>query len=92
LFYEILSNDDVHLQVDPGFLIPCLEEVVITVRSPLNAEQKMSTLESLLKYGKNLRTMVIKILQMKSSHSSADDFFDEICRLRYMNHGIVRIE
>nr|ACU19581.1 unknown [Glycine max] len=78
--------------VDPGFLIPCLEEVVITVRSPLNAEQKMSTLESLLKYGKNLRTMVIKIFQMKSSHSSADDFFDEICRLRYMNHGIVRIE
>ncbi|KAH1051902.1 hypothetical protein AAZX31_08G183800 [Glycine max] len=78
--------------VDPGFLIPCLEEVVITVRSPLNAEQKMSTLESLLKYGKKLRTMVIKILQMKSSHSSADDFFDEICRLRYMNHGIVRIE
>ncbi|CAJ1963648.1 unnamed protein product [Sphenostylis stenocarpa] len=78
--------------VDPGFLIPCLEEVVITVRSPLNAEQKMSTLESLLKYGKNLRTMVIKILQMKSSHSSADDFFDEICRFRYMNHRIVRIE
>jgi len=78
--------------VDPGFLIPCLEEVVVTVRSPLNAEQKMSTLESMLKYGKNLRTMVIKILQMKSSHSSADDFFDEICRFRYMNHRIVRIE
>ncbi|TKY71334.1 F-box protein [Spatholobus suberectus] len=78
--------------VDPGFFIPCLEEVVITVRSPLNAEQKMSPLESLLKYGKSLRTMVIKILQMKSSHSSADDFFDEICRLRYMNHEIVRIE
>ncbi|XP_027339510.1 F-box protein At1g10780 [Abrus precatorius] len=78
--------------VDPGFVIPCLEEVVITVRSPLNAEQKMSTLESLLMYGKNLRTMAIKILQMKSSHSSADEFFDEICRLRYMNHEIVRIE
>ncbi|KAK7331626.1 hypothetical protein VNO80_28363 [Phaseolus coccineus] len=78
--------------VDPGFSIPCLEEVVITVRSPLNAEQKMSTLESMLKYGKNLRTMVIKILQMKSTHSSADDFFDEICRFRYMNHRIVRIE
>ncbi|BAT86780.1 hypothetical protein LR48_Vigan09g271300 [Vigna angularis] len=78
--------------VDPGFLIPCLEEVVITVRSPLNAEQKMNTLESMLKYGKNLRTMVIKILQMKSTHNSADDFFDEICRFRYMNHKIVRIE
>ncbi|CAB4298216.1 unnamed protein product [Prunus armeniaca] len=78
--------------VDSGFAIPCLEEVVITVRSPLNAEQKMSTLESLLKYGKNLKAIVIKILQMKSSHSSADDFFDEICRFRYMNRKIVRIE
>ncbi|KAK7359081.1 hypothetical protein VNO77_01027 [Canavalia gladiata] len=78
--------------VDSGFVIPFLEEVVITVRSPLNAEQKMSTLESLLKYGKSLRTMVIKILEMKSCHSSADDFFDEICRFRYLNHNIVRIE
>ncbi|ESW31585.1 hypothetical protein PHAVU_002G250300 [Phaseolus vulgaris] len=78
--------------VDSGFVIPFLEEVVITVRSPLNAEQKMSTLESLLKYGKSLRSMVIKILEMKSCHSSADDFFDEICRFRYMNHNIVRIE
>ncbi|KAF7803639.1 F-box protein [Senna tora] len=78
--------------VDSGFTIPCLEEVVITVRSPLNAEQKMNTLESLLKYGKNMRTMVIKILQMKSSHSSADDFFDEVCRFRYLNHKLVRIE
>ncbi|XVE67355.1 hypothetical protein DITRI_Ditri08aG0154100 [Diplodiscus trichospermus] len=78
--------------VEPGFSIPCLEEVVIQVRSPLNAEQKMNTLESLLKYGKNLKTMVIRILQMKSSHSSTDDFFDEICRLRFMNRKIVRIE
>ncbi|KAJ7968081.1 F-box protein [Quillaja saponaria] len=78
--------------VDSGFVIPCLEEVVITVRSPLNAEQKMGTLESLLKYGKNLKAMVIKILQMKSSHSSTDDFFDEVCRFRYMNQKIIRIE
>nr|WAU86943.1 birch protein [Betula platyphylla] len=79
-------------QVDSGFVIPSLEELVITVRSPLNAEQKMSTLESLLKYGRNLKSMVIKILQMKSNHSSADDFFDEICRFRCMNRKIVRIE
>ncbi|CAJ1938285.1 unnamed protein product [Sphenostylis stenocarpa] len=78
--------------VDSGFVIPFLEEVVITVRSPLNAEQKMSTLESLVKYGKSLRSMVIKILEMKSCHTSADDFFDEICRFRYINHNIVRIE
>lgn len=62
------------------------------MRSPLNAEQKLSTLESFLKYGKNLKLMVIKILQMKSNHSSADDFFDEICRFRYMNRKIVRLE
>ncbi|KAK7399672.1 hypothetical protein VNO78_10860 [Psophocarpus tetragonolobus] len=78
--------------VDSAFVIPFLEEVVITVRSPLNAEQKMSTLDSLLKYGKSLKIMVIKILEMKSLHSSADDFFDEICRLRYRNRNIVRIQ
>lgn len=73
-------------------MIPSLEQVVITVRSPLNAEQKISTLESLLKYGKVMKSMVIRILQMKSSHSSADDFFDEICKFQRMNHKIVRIE
>ncbi|KAK7246850.1 hypothetical protein RIF29_41720 [Crotalaria pallida] len=78
--------------VDPSFVIPFLEEVVITIRSPLNAEQKITILESLLKHGKKLRSMVIKILQMKSCHSSADDFFEEICRLSYMNREIVRIE
>ncbi|GLT85937.1 hypothetical protein SLE2022_041060 [Rubroshorea leprosula] len=78
--------------VESGFVIPCLEEVVVTIRSPLNAEQKMSTLESLLKYGRNLKAMVIRILQMKNSHSSIDDFFDEICRFRCKNRRIVRIE
>ncbi|KAK3009994.1 hypothetical protein RJ639_010964 [Escallonia herrerae] len=78
--------------VDARFLIPCLKEVIITVRSPLNAEQKMSTLESLIKYGKHLKKMIIKILQMKSSHSSTDDFFEDICRFRYLNRQIVSIE
>ncbi|KAG8364081.1 hypothetical protein BUALT_Bualt19G0089200 [Buddleja alternifolia] len=78
--------------VDMRFSIPCLEKVVVTVRSPLNAEQKMSTLDSLMKYAKNLKKMTIKILQMKSNHSSADDFFEDICRFRYMNRKIVSIE
>ncbi|KAL6501262.1 hypothetical protein OROHE_024909 [Orobanche hederae] len=78
--------------VGSRFLIPCLEKVVITIRSPLNAEQKLSTLDSLIKYGKNLKKMKIKILQMKSSHSSTDEFFDEICRFRYKNRKIVSIE
>lgn len=78
--------------MDSRFHIPCLEKVVVTVRSPLNAEQKMNTLDSLIKYAKNLRKMTIKILQMKSSHSSADDFFEDICRFSYMNRKIVSIE
>ncbi|XP_042496937.1 F-box protein At1g10780 [Macadamia integrifolia] len=78
--------------VDSRFAIPYLEDVIITVRSPLNAEQKITTLESLVKHGNNLKRMVIKILQMKNCHSSADDFFEEICRFRYLNHKIVRIE
>ncbi|KMT08398.1 hypothetical protein BVRB_6g140760 [Beta vulgaris subsp. vulgaris] len=78
--------------VDSSFSIPCLEEVILTVRSPLNAEQKMSTLESFVKYAGNLKKMAIKILQMKSSHSSTDDFFAEVCRFSYMNRKIVRIE
>lgn len=78
--------------VDSNLVIPHLKEVTVTVRSPLNAEQKISTLESLVKYGKNLKRMAVKILQMKSNHSSADDFFEEVCRLRYMNRKIVCIE
>ncbi|GFY89342.1 F-box/RNI-like superfamily protein [Actinidia rufa] len=78
--------------VDSRFVIPCLEEMVITVRSPLNAEQKMNTLESLVKYGRNLKKMTIRILDMKSSHSSADDFFQDICRFRCLNRKIVSIE
>ncbi|KAK4438279.1 F-box protein [Sesamum alatum] len=78
--------------VESGFMIPHLEKVVVTVRSPLNAEQKMSMLDSLIKYARNLKWMTIKILQMKSSHRSTDDFFEDICRFRYMNREIVSIE
>ncbi|KAI8535467.1 hypothetical protein RHMOL_Rhmol10G0176600 [Rhododendron molle] len=78
--------------VDLRFVIPCLEETVITVRSPLNAEQKMNTLESMVKYGKNLKKMTIRILDMKSSHSSVDDFFQEICKFRCLNRKIVSVE
>ncbi|KAK9111510.1 hypothetical protein Scep_019029 [Stephania cephalantha] len=78
--------------VDSRFTIPCLEEVVVTVRSPLNAEQKISTLESLLRYGKKLKRLSIKILQMKNSHSSTDEFFEEVCKFRSVNAHIVRIE
>uniref|UniRef100_A0A0A9D7I6 F-box domain-containing protein n=1 Tax=Arundo donax TaxID=35708 RepID=A0A0A9D7I6_ARUDO len=78
--------------LDSRFLIPCLEEVLITVRSPLNAEQKLNTLESLVKYSVRLRTMVIRISQMKNCHEAAADFFEEICKFKCMNYKKVRIE
>ncbi|KAL6846257.1 hypothetical protein ACP4OV_023705 [Aristida adscensionis] len=78
--------------LDSRFIIPCLEEVLITVRSPLNAEQKLNTLESLVKCSVRLRTMVIRISQMKNCHDAADDFFEEICKFKYMNYNKVRIE
>jgi len=78
--------------LDWRFKIPSLEEVLITVRSPLNAEQKLNTLESLVKYSEKLRKLVIRILQMKSCHDAADDFFEEICRFKFMNNKIVHIE
>lgn len=78
-------------QLDSKFIIPCLEEIVITVRSPLNAEQKLDTLESLLKHSVRLRRMAIRISQMKY-HEAADDFFKEICKLKYTNHDIIQID
>lgn len=78
--------------VNSKFVIPCLEEMAITVRSPLNAEQKINTLESLIRYGKKLKKMKIRILDMKSNHSSVDDFFEEICKFKCLNPRVVSIE
>ncbi|KAE8821572.1 F-box protein-like [Hordeum vulgare] len=78
--------------LDSRFCIPCLEELLITVRSPLNAEQKLCTLESLVKYSVKLQSMVIRISQMKNCHDAADDFFEEICKFKYINYRKVRIE
>ncbi|XP_071717741.1 F-box protein At1g10780-like [Rutidosis leptorrhynchoides] len=90
--FAALSQQNSLKNVDSSFVISSLEEVVITVRSPLNAEQKMSTLESMVKFGKKLKKMKIRILQMKSNHSSADDFFEDICRFKSMNQKLVSIE
>ena len=69
-----------------------MEQVLVTVRSPLNAEQKLSTLESLVRYSPRLRRMTIRISQMKNCHDGADDFFEEICKFTRMNSGRVCIE
>ncbi|XXG70850.1 hypothetical protein AAC387_Pa07g0241 [Persea americana] len=78
--------------LDSKFSIPCLEEVLITVRSPLNPEQKLSTLESLVKHSKKLKKMVIRASQMKNCHTIADEFFEEVLDFKYKNLKIVRVE
>ncbi|MQM03032.1 hypothetical protein Taro_035806, partial [Colocasia esculenta] len=91
LFAALCQKESLH-SLDSKFLIPCLEEVTVTVRSPLNAEQKLNTLESLVKYSRRLQKMVIRISQMKNCNDMADDFFEDICRFRYINNKKVCIE
>ncbi|KAK1287975.1 F-box protein [Acorus calamus] len=79
------------ISVDSEFKIPYLEEVRITVRSPLNVEQKMNTLESLLESSPMLRKMVIKILHM-NTHDNENTFFEKVCRFARENKNIVQLE
>ncbi|KAJ3677049.1 hypothetical protein LUZ60_002773 [Juncus effusus] len=90
--FAALCQKNSLINVNPKFLIPNLEEVLVIVRSPLNAEQKLNTLESLVKHSPKLRRMVIRISQMKNTHDAADDFFEEICKFKCLNNGIVKIE
>lgn len=62
------------------------------MRSPLNPEQKLSTLESLVKHSKKLKKMVIRASQMKNCHTIADEFFEEVLDFKYKNLKIVRVE
>ncbi|CAN0880971.1 F-box protein At1g10780 [Linum grandiflorum] len=91
--FAALCHKNSHINLEEsGFVIPALEEVVIKVRSPLKAEQKINILESLIKYGKNIKAMAIRILEIKSAHGSTDDFFADICRFQQLNRNIVRLE
>ncbi|KAJ3705932.1 hypothetical protein LUZ61_009637 [Rhynchospora tenuis] len=78
--------------VNSNFVIPSLEEVSVIVRSPLNAEQKLNTLESLVMHSPKLQRMVIRVSQMKNCNEAADDFFEEVCKFQFMNQRIVCIE
>jgi hypothetical protein len=64
-----------------------LEEVVITLCSPLNAEQKLNT-ESLLKYFCEAADHGHQNLTDEELHEAAADFFEEICKFKYMNYGV----
>ncbi|KMZ67744.1 F-box protein-like [Zostera marina] len=90
--FAALSQKDNLGDLHSSFKIPNLKQIAITVRSPLNAEQKLNTLESLLKCSKNIQKMVIRVSQMRTFQDIADDFFEDIWKFANMNKKIVFIE
>jgi hypothetical protein len=58
------------------------------MRSPLNAEQKIMTLESLVKYNPQLRGLIIRISQMKNCQENADKFFEQVMRFKLKNQFV----
>lgn len=89
--FAALSQRSSLAKLNSLFTIPCLEKILITVRSPLNAEHKMMTLESLVKYSPQLRGLIIRISQMKNCHETADKFFEQVMRFKIRN-PLVTIE
>ena len=72
-------------QQDSRFTIPCLEEVLIKVRSPMNVGQKVRALETIVKCSTKLRNIVIRVTGMNSCHKNFDNFFKETCNFRCRN-------
>lgn len=89
--FAALSHKNSLSKLSSMFTIDCLERVSITIRSPLNADQKMATLESLVKCSPNLRILNIRISQMKNCETVADDFFCRILGLK-LRYDFIQIE
>eukprot|EP01018_Ginkgo_biloba_P034976 Gb_33254 [translate_table: standard] len=87
--FAALSQRNSLRQLNSSFTIPCLEKVLITVRSPLNAEQKMMTLESLVKYSRRLGRLTIRVSQMKNCQDTADKFFEKVLKFKHKNHLVI---
>lgn len=78
-------------KVTPVTFFPCLEEAWVTIRSPLNGDLKMATLESFIRCCPNLRRFAVKVTQMKAWDETADDFFCKVVGLQ-LRHRCVTIE
>lgn len=70
--------------MNSSFVIPCLEEVVITLtpRQTSNAKKMTRMIKSLLKYGNMLKKININVRTHKMD-DVANDFSKEIRRFRY---------
>lgn len=89
--FAALSQKNSLTKLNPVFTIECLEKASFTIRSPLNADQKIATLESLLKCSPKLKALVIKVSQMKNCETVADEFFIRILGLQ-LKYNFIQIE
>ncbi|KAH7420376.1 hypothetical protein KP509_13G004800 [Ceratopteris richardii] len=89
--FAALSQKNSLSKLTPFFSIDNLERGSLTVRSPINADQKLATLEALLKCSPKLQVLVVKVSQMKNCDAVADLLFARIAELE-TKHGCLRIE
>ncbi|KAI5055509.1 hypothetical protein GOP47_0029030 [Adiantum capillus-veneris] len=89
--FAALSQKNSLAKLTPFFSIDSLERGSIMVRSPVNAEQKLATLEALLKCSPKLEAMVVKVSQMKNCEAAADELFAEIAELE-RRYRVLKIE
>ncbi|KAJ9537684.1 hypothetical protein OSB04_030417 [Centaurea solstitialis] len=94
--FEALCNNDTTLNnVDPDFVIPCLEEVIITVRSYynmkspsiFNAEKVTRMVQLLLKYGNKLKAIKVNPNGTDFSEAIHSNSLKASKRLAEKEHG-----
>eukprot|EP00250_Pteridium_aquilinum_P022692 c25568_g1_i1 orf=235-1521(+) len=89
--FAALSQKNSLAKLNPFFSIESLEKASFTVRSPLNADQKLATLEALIKCSPKLKALIVKVSQMKNCEPVADEFFLRISELE-QKYSFVKIE
>ncbi|MCO5591173.1 hypothetical protein L7F22_045154 [Adiantum nelumboides] len=89
--FAALSQKKSLAKLTPVFSIDSLERVSFTVRSPINAEQKLATLQALLRLSPKLKSLVVKVSQMKNCDAVADQLFAKIVELE-QRYKFLKIE
>eukprot|EP00249_Psilotum_nudum_P017497 c26352_g1_i1 orf=456-1727(+) len=89
--FAALSQKSSLNKISQWFEIGCLESAYITVRSPLNADYKLATLESLITHSPKLQKLRIRVSEMKNCENVADEFFFRLLGLKF-RYDFIEIE
>ncbi|BFI03293.1 hypothetical protein MPTK1_1g02570 [Marchantia polymorpha subsp. ruderalis] len=89
--FAAVANRNSLKQLSPACVIPCLEEAWVTIRSPLNADYKLASLEALVRCSPRLRRLHIRLSQMKNCEPVADEFFFRVLGLKF-RYEFIKIE